>query len=88
MIAAPPRDVDVLIIEGTNLGTSEPTETEDELEAKFVRLARRTPGRVFGTWSGQNIDRTVTLYRTALQLGRTWRSTFTRRKFSTPCGIP
>lgn len=70
VIAVPPQNIDVLIIEGTNLGTGKPTETEDELEARFVDLARQTPGRVFVTWSGQNIDRTVTLYRTALQSGR------------------
>ncbi|WP_207303058.1 MBL fold metallo-hydrolase [Paracoccus sediminis] len=71
LIAAPPEDVDVLIIEGTNLGTNKPTESEDELEARFVDLARRTAGRVFVTWSGQNIDRTVTLYRAASKSGRT-----------------
>lgn len=71
VIVAPPRDVDVLIIEGTNLGTSKPTETEDELEARFVDLTKRTARRVFVTWSGQNIDRTVTLYRAALKAGRT-----------------
>ena len=70
-IAKPPVDVDVLIIEGTNLGTRKPTETEHDLEARFVDLARQTPRRVFVTWSGQNIDRTVTLYRAALQSGRT-----------------
>lgn len=70
MIATPPENIDALIIEGTNLGTGKPTASEDELEAKFVGLAKRTRGRVFVTWSGQNIDRTVTLYRAALESGR------------------
>lgn len=70
-LANPPKDVDILIIEGTNLGTDKPTETEhDHLEARFVDLARRTSGRLFVTWSGQNVDRTVTLYRAALKSGR------------------
>lgn len=69
-IADPPRNVDVLIIEGTNLGTGKPTMKEQELEESFLDLARRTPRRVFATWSAQNIDRTVTLYRAALRSGR------------------
>lgn len=71
MIARPPRDIDVLVMEGTNLGSDKPVMTEKALEAEFVALFRRTPGRVFVCWSGQNIDRTVTLYRAAKQTGRT-----------------
>lgn len=70
-IANPPRDIDVLIIEGTNLGTDKPTMTEYDLEHRFVDLARRMPGRLFVTWSAQNVDRTVTLYRAALRAKRT-----------------
>lgn len=70
-ISDPPRDIDVLIIEGTNLGTDKPTMTEDDLEHRFFDLAQRTPGRLFVTWSAQNVDRTVTLYRAALRANRT-----------------
>lgn len=70
MIAAPPPNLDLLILEGTNLGTAKPTMTEAELENRFVDLIDRTPGRVFVTWSGQNIDRTVTLFRAARRRGR------------------
>jgi ribonuclease J len=67
----PPSDIDVLLMEGTNLGSDKPVVTETELEDEFVALFHRTPGRVFVCWSGQNIDRTVTLYRAAKKTGRT-----------------
>lgn len=71
MMAAPPPDIDVLLMEGTNLGSDKPTRTETELESDFASLFRRTPGRVFVSWSAQNIDRTVTLYRACLKANRT-----------------
>ncbi|CAM3303223.1 MBL fold metallo-hydrolase [Paracoccus nototheniae] len=71
MMQNPPRDLDMLILEGTNLGTQKPTITEAQLEDQFVELAKRTRGRLFVCWSGQNIDRTVTLYRAAKRSGRT-----------------
>lgn len=71
MMQNPPRDLDMLILEGTNLGTQKPTITEAQLEDQFVGLAKQTPGRLFVCWSGQNIDRTVTLYRAAKRSGRT-----------------
>lgn len=71
MLAHPPKDIDVLICEGTNLGTDKPVTTEDALEDEFVALFEGTAGRVFVAWSGQNIDRTVTLYRAAKRTGRT-----------------
>jgi ribonuclease J len=71
LMASPPSRLDVLLMEGTNLGTMKPTISEAELEAKFISLFRETPGRVFVAWSAQNIDRTVTLYRACLQAHRT-----------------
>lgn len=70
MMAAPPQDVDVLLMEGTNLRSTKPTITETELEWSFTQLARTTPGHIFVDWSAQNIDRTVTLYRAAKRSGR------------------
>ena len=67
----PPADIDVLLTEGTNLGSDKPVKTETELENDFVELFTRTKGRVFVSWSGQNIDRTVTIYRAAKRTGRT-----------------
>ena len=71
MIADPPRDIDVLVMEGTNLGSDKPTTSETDLETEFADLFRKTKGRVFVAWSAQNIDRTVTLYRACLKTGRT-----------------
>jgi ribonuclease J len=71
LMAKPPADIDVLIIEGTNLGAEKPVVTEKQLEHDFTDLFSRTKGRVFVSWSGQNIDRTVTLYRAAKRTQRT-----------------
>jgi ribonuclease J len=71
LMAAPPKDVDVLLMEGTNLGSDKPCTTESNLEDAFVNLFRSTAGRVFVAWSAQNVDRTVTLYRACLKAGRT-----------------
>lgn len=71
LIANPPPNIDVLLLEGTNLGTDKPTQSESDLEEEFVELFGETPGRVFVAWSAQNVDRTVTLYRAALKAHRT-----------------
>ena len=71
LIASPPPEIDVLLMEGTNLGSDKPTKSETDLESDFTELFRETPGRVFVCWSAQNIDRTVTLYRACLKSGRT-----------------
>lgn len=71
LMREPPEGIDVLLMEGTNLGTNKPSRTEAALEADFVELFRTTPGRVFVAWSAQNVDRSVTLYRAALRTGRT-----------------
>lgn len=70
LIAAPPPDINVLLMEGTNLGSDKPVITEAELEEQFVELARTTPRHVFVNWSAQNLDRTVTLFRAARRTGR------------------
>lgn len=70
MINSPPGRIDVLLMEGTNLGNDKPVITETELENAFVMLARETPRHVFVQWSAQNIDRTVTLFRAAKRTGR------------------
>jgi ribonuclease J len=71
LMASPPSDIDVLLMEGTNLGSDKPCMTENELEQDCVALFRQTAGRVFVSWSAQNIDRTVTLYRACKKTGRT-----------------
>jgi ribonuclease J len=71
MMANPPPAIDVLLMEGTNLGSDKPSMSESDLEGDFEALFRETRGRVFVAWSAQNIDRTVTLYRACLKTGRT-----------------
>jgi len=70
----PPKRVDALIMEGTNLSATDsppkPTPTEAELENQFVRLFRECQGRVFVSWTSTNIDRTVTLFRACKRSGR------------------
>lgn len=70
LMASPPSAIDVLLMEGTNIGSIKPTISEEDVEAEFVKLFRDTPGRVFVSWSAQNIDRTVSLYRACLKTQR------------------
>jgi len=70
-MAAPPPSIDVLLLEGTNLGADKPWMSENALEGEFWELFEQTSGRVFVAWSAQNIDRTVTLYRACLKAHRT-----------------
>lgn len=67
----PPREVDVLLMEGTNLGANKSMVSEFGLEEEFVTCFKDTPGRVFVSWSAMNVDRTVSLYRACLRTGRT-----------------
>jgi len=73
MVAHPPRDIDVLLMEGTTLGRSGSDDgfaTEDELEHEFVRAFRETDGLHLVWTSSQNIDRLVTIFRAAKRTGR------------------
>lgn len=66
LIADPPRDVDVLLMEGTTLGrpdTGAGYPTEDDLVPKMVDLINQTEGLTLVWASGQNIDRLVTMYK-------------------------
>ena len=73
MVARPPKDIDVLLMEGTTIGrtgTDEGFATEDDLEQEFVRAFRETKGLHFVWTSSQNIDRVVTIFRAAKRTGR------------------
>ena len=73
MIADPPRDIDVLLMEGTTIGrnaTGEGFTSEMDLEREFVRAFRETRGLHFVWTSSQNIDRLVTVFRAAKRTGR------------------
>lgn len=66
LIDNPPKDVSVLLMEGTTLGRPECQpgfSTEDDLVERFIELFKQTNGLVLVWASGQNIDRLVTLYK-------------------------
>jgi len=62
-----PPHVDVLLMEGTMIGSriDEPAITEEELEDMFFQVISETPGIVMVSASGQNIDRLVTIFKAA-----------------------
>ncbi|MDR2208337.1 MAG: MBL fold metallo-hydrolase [Azoarcus sp.] len=66
-----PESIDVLLMEGTNLGSNKPCSSEDDLEGRFCELFKATSARVFVAWSAQNVDRTITLYCACKSAGRT-----------------
>jgi len=61
LLREPPADVDVLLLEGTTLGRAGSFPTEQDLEEQFVECFEDVRGRVFVSWSAQNVDRTVTI---------------------------
>ena len=73
MIERPPKDIDILLMEGTTIGrtgTDEGFPTEADLEKEFVRAFRETEGIHLVWASAQNIDRMVTIFRAAKRTGR------------------
>jgi ribonuclease J len=71
LMERPPKNIDVLLLEGTTLGRTEAFPSEAELEKEFVNVFGKIASRVFVTWSAQNIDRTVTIYRACKRTDRT-----------------
>lgn len=66
-----PRKIDKLICEGTTLSrTNYIAETETELEEKAVMHFSNVAGPIFVLQSSMNIDRIVTMYRSAKRSGR------------------
>ena len=73
MLAHPPKNIDVLLMEGTTIGragTSEGFPAEADLEAEFVQAFQKTEGIHFVWTSSQNIDRLVTIFRAAKRMRR------------------
>lgn len=73
LLRKPPSDVDVLLMEGTNLrpeGDPKSGKTEQELEKDLIQTFASAPGLVLAMYSAQNIDRLVTLFRACLQSDR------------------
>jgi ribonuclease J len=76
LLRKPPPDIDVLLMEGTNIRPAAGTDdysaqqTEAQVEAACVERFRATKGMALVVTSAQNIDRLVTLYRATLQADR------------------
>ncbi|MCX7178619.1 MAG: MBL fold metallo-hydrolase, partial [Proteobacteria bacterium] len=73
LMATGPKNVDVLLIEGTTLGrgnSDTPSLSEDDLEAALQDAFNKTAGLILVQTSPQNIDRMVTIYRACLKSGR------------------
>lgn len=74
MLRKPPKNIDVMLMEGSSLGRLDDEEqfpTEEALEHTFIERFKATPGIVLVVCSAQNIDRILTIYRAAKQTGRT-----------------
>lgn len=72
-ITQPPRDVDILMMEGTTIGREGADgvfPTEGELEDAFIADIERCAGMYLVYSSSQNIDRIITLFRAAKRTGR------------------
>lgn len=69
----PPRDVDVMLMEGTTIGRqdADSPQSEADLELTLSESFRATNGLVLTCFSAQNIDRLVTFYKAAKRAGRT-----------------
>lgn len=87
----PPPDVDVLLMEGTNVfaeGQSKEAITEKQVEADCVKAFRATKGAVLAIYSAQNLDRLVTLYRAAKRSGRLFVMDLYVATIARACGNP
>lgn len=76
LLADPPRDVDVLLLEGTNVRPEgeeleKPIASERDVEDDLVATLRGVSGLGVVLSSAQNVDRLVTAYRAAKRCGRT-----------------
>lgn len=73
-IRHPPKNIDLLLLEGSSLGRLDPDQrfpTESNVEDRFVSLFQETTGMALVAASAQNIDRMVSLYRACKRTGRT-----------------
>lgn len=73
LLQNPPKDVDVLLMEGTNLsrsGIEYKYPSEDDMENILVDHFKAAGGMTLVWTSGQNIDRIVSIYRACLKTGK------------------
>lgn len=72
-VANPPKNIDVMLMEGSclgRLGEDKMFETETQIEQRLVEAISRTDGMLLVACSVQNIDRVVSVYRAAKRSGR------------------
>jgi mRNA degradation ribonuclease J1/J2 len=78
LLRVPPSEVDVLLMEGTNIrpeeepDVAESTDAETDVKLACADLFRTTSGMALAMYSAQNFDRLVTLFRAAKRTGRTF----------------
>ena len=67
-----PKDVDYLLLEGTNILRAKNNPTEREIENQFVEAFNDAPDALHLVWcSAKNIDRICALFRACIRCGRT-----------------
>ena len=67
-----PREVDYLLLEGTNIAREEDNPTEREVEDQFIKAFDDAPYALHMVWtSAKNIDRICALYRACIKRGKT-----------------
>ena len=73
LIANPPRQIDVLLLEGTTVGRESENEpkSEYEVEIELAAIFRSTPGLSLVHASAQNVDRLVSIFRACKKSNRT-----------------
>nr|MBC8190749.1 MBL fold metallo-hydrolase [FCB group bacterium] len=73
MIANPPQNIDVMLLEGSSLGRigdDQTFKTEQELEHELQHVFAATAGLAMVHTSAQNIDRVVSIMRASKRTGR------------------
>jgi ribonuclease J len=94
LLREPPREVDVLLTEGTNVRLEDEVSevglapTESEVEKACAQVFRETPGMALVMYSAQNIDRLVTLFRASKRSGRTFVMTLYGASIAEATGNP
>ena len=67
-----PKDVDYLLLEGTNILRAKSNPTEREVEKQFVEAFNDAPDALHLVWcSAKNIDRICALFRACIRCGKT-----------------
>ena len=67
-----PKDVDYLLLEGTNILRAKNNPTERDIENQFVEAFNEAPDALHLVWcSAKNIDRICALFRACIRCGRT-----------------